>query len=59
MRTLLTLTLLALIAAPAVLIGCDRTESKSTTVKTRTTDTPDGVKTTTEKVERKVETDRN
>lgn len=59
MRTLLTLTLLALIVTPAVLVGCDRTESKSTTVKTRTTDTPDGVKTTTEKTERKVETAPN
>jgi hypothetical protein len=57
MRTLLTLTLLALVCAPAVLIGCDRTESKTTTVKTRTTDTPEGTKQTTEKVERKVETD--
>jgi|GEM_PF-3843910 len=59
MKTLLTVTLLALIATPAVLVGCDRTESKSTTTKTRTTDTPAGTKTTTEKVERKVETAPN
>jgi hypothetical protein len=59
MRTLLTLCLLAILAAPAVLVGCERTENKTVQTKTRVTDTPEGTKTTTEKVEKKVETQPN
>jgi hypothetical protein len=59
MRTLLTLCLLSILATPAVLVGCERTESKSTTTKTKVSDTPEGTKTTTEKVEKKVETQPN
>ena len=49
----------AIVALPLALAlsGCDRTESKSKTTSTRTSETPDGgVKKTTETTEKKVET---
>jgi hypothetical protein len=40
------------------LIGCDRTETKSKTTTTKTEETPQGTKTTTETHEKKVDVDK-
>ena len=48
-------TMTSIVAAPALLAGCDRTESKTKTTTTKVTDTGDSIKKTTETTERKVE----
>jgi hypothetical protein len=59
MRCALFLVLMALLSAPIVLVGCDRTESKTKTTTTKTKETPTEVKKTTETTERKIETNPN
>lgn len=44
--------------APLALTGCDKEVSVKKTTTTKTTDTPEGVKKTTETTEKKVETER-
>ncbi len=44
------------IGLPLLMSGCDKTESKSTSTKTTTSETPDKTVKTTETTEKKVET---
>jgi hypothetical protein len=46
-----------LLGVPLVLTACDKETSSSKTTTTRTTETPEGTKKTTETVEKKVETE--
>ena len=43
---------------PLTMVGCNKEESSSKTTTTKRTETPDGVKKTTETTEKKVETEK-